>query len=482
MRRPRTSGFALLLLAAASFGCGEGTGTVPGLGTLHPALRLVELAYIGETVDLVVVARDISGITIPDGRLAFVSRNPTVASVTTAGRLVANTAGSMQVVISSSCCATDSITVTVLGRGRLDMTPAAVNFTALGQSTALAVVARDFRGSAIATPQAVTYSSLNEGVVTVNSAGQLMSRGLGATLVLATGICCGPDSTSVNVGVAQPPPAGLLVSAKWSTATGATVQAVTDGGKAINPRWCAWQDVLSVVAGGPVNWTLTPNVLSVRSIQGCGHVEFENLFPLPAATEQFWAVRYYTMNGTGQTDTEQHPHTFWPVGAIEAVHSGYDALAGTNGNWNMRAGWGAGNYNFSEGGTGGPRFPWYAMDGTSTQNRRILTRDVWYRYEFIIHWMNATQYRVYPRLYDMAGNLLNDETTWRHSDGAGSFAQYYAAGGLFTRGPGSTNPNNFRTFAFGRGQAGTSGAFNYIADFAAALVANNTSFIGAASP
>ena len=481
MRQSGRSGFAGLLLVTAILGCGGETGVDPNLGTLHPAFRLVELTYIGQSVDLVVVARDRSGVTIPDGVLSFVSRNPVVASVTTAGRLLAGSAGSAVVVVSAACCATDSITVTVLGRGRLDMTPAALNFTALGQATTLSVVARDFRGAAIATPQTVAFSSLNEGVATVNSVGQVISQGLGATLILATGICCGPDSTSVNVGVTPPPPAGLLISAKWSTATGNTAQAVTDGGKAIT-RWCVWQDVLRVVTGGPVNWTLTPNVLSVRSIQGCGHVEFENLFPLPATAEQFWAVRYYTMNGTGQTDTEQHPHTFWPVGAIEAIHSGYEPLGGQNGNWYLRASWGAGNYNQSESGTGGPRFPWYPMDGTSVQNRRILVRDVWYRYEFILHWMNATQYRVYPRLYDMAGNLLNDETTWRHSDGAGSFAQYYAAGGFFTRGSSSTNPNNIRTLSFGRGQAGSSGAFYYIADFAAALVANNTSFIGAASP
>jgi len=360
-----------------------------------------------------------------------------------------------------------------IGRGRLDINPSAVNFNALGQSVNLSHSIVDASGAPIPSSPSVNFQSLNSGVATVSSFGQVLARAMGKTAIVATSLCCSGDTTPVNVGETPPPPAGLLVSAKWSTATGNTVQAVTDGGKAIDPRWCAWNQILSVVPGGPVGFTRTANVLAVHRIDGCGHVEFENLFPLPTTQEQFWAVRYYVMNGPGQTHSEQHPFCFWPVGSIEAVHLAIDAQAG--GNWNLGAGWGAGNYNQPQGGAGGPRFPWFPMDGG---NRRVLAAGTWYRYEFILQWLNATQYRVYPRLYDMAGNLLNDHTNWRHSDGAGSYAEFYANGGYFTRSANSNGADHIRTISFGMGQTGSSGGYYYVADFAAALVNNNSDFIG----
>jgi hypothetical protein len=49
--------------------------------------------------------------------------------------------------------------------------------------------------------------------------------------------------------------------------------------------------VLDVVGGlHPFGY----NALGIRSLDGCGHVEFENLFPTPAAG-QVWTVAYDMM-------------------------------------------------------------------------------------------------------------------------------------------------------------------------------------------
>jgi hypothetical protein len=302
----------------------------------------------------------------------------------------------------------------------------------------------------------------------------------GLALVAALAGACSGGGSTPDAAISPDAAAGttLLLHATWSTAVGNTVQAVTDGGKARDPFWCQWENVLAVVPGGPLGWTSTPNVLRVQSNNGCGHVEFEDLFPLPTAQEQFWAVRYYVMNGVGQTDTKMHPHCLWPVGAIEAVHTGIEAISGGDGDWFHRASWGAGGYNHPAG-SGGPNFPWYPHDGAG---RRRLTAGYWFRYEFILHWLDETRYRVYPRLYDVDGTLLNDHTSWRHSDGAGTFAEYYAAGNSFTRSASSDGADHIRTLSFGMGQAGVSNGYYYVADVAAATVAGIDAHLGATFP
>jgi hypothetical protein len=269
-----------------------------------------------------------------------------------------------------------------------------------------------------------------------------------------------------------PLPPGTLLTVNWGTGTGNSVDAVGDGGKGIM-RWCNWPDVLNVVPGAGVGWTRTANVLSIRSIQSCGHVEFENLFPLPVdGQEQFWAVRYHVMNGVGQTDTKMHPMCLWPVGRIEAVHTQIFHNNGqfANGDWEHGAGFGYGS--------GLPVGHWRPITASNTPRR--LTAGTWYRYEFIMHWINATQFRVYPRLYDMNGTLLNDYTTWEYTDIGLTLEEWYNAGNYFTRRQDSGDPNNIRTLSFGMGQAGVSNQYYYVADAAFALVNNAGAFIGSA--
>jgi hypothetical protein len=65
-----------------------------------------------------------------------------------------------------------------------------------------------------------------------------------------------------------------ILEVDWSTATGNSNGAITDGGKAVNPRHCTATettayDVLSVVAGSGVGYP-HGNALSIRSINSCG--------------------------------------------------------------------------------------------------------------------------------------------------------------------------------------------------------------------
>ena len=356
--------------------------------------------------------------------------------------------------------------------GTLELSPSSAVITGVGGTHQFQVTARDSLGNIIS--PLIAWESLDPSVATVTSTGLVTAQALGTALIVVAASCCSSDTAQVQVQ--DPIPLdGLLLHTNWTTATGNSVAAVGDGGKGIM-QWCDWQQVLSVVDGPSVGLPAgLGNALSIRSIQNCGHVEYENVFPRPTNDqEQFWAVRYYAMNGAGQTDTKMHPHTFWPVGSIEAVHLGITPR-GSGGDWVMHPRW-----TFS-----GDEFPFGVWPKAAGAGQPLtVAAGTWVRYEFILHWRNATQFRWYPRVYDMNGSLLWDEYDFRHTDTNLSLGDWYDASpsNVLTRASGSSGQDNIRTFAFGMGQAGSSGGRYYIADAAFALVSGPTAFIGAGAP
>jgi hypothetical protein len=452
----------VMVIATASLTSGVAckgvlNSVVAGTFRLSLSQASLTLNYLGQTANVSATAEDMAGEPIPDVEVAWTTRDAAIVTVSDAGQVTAQGEGSTFVVASALGSEPDSLVVTVLVSAALDVSPASVFLSVPGATADLLGLARDAAGDTISDAE-ITWTSRNPEVATVSASGRVTAVAFGFAVVVASSPCCSSDSATVAVVESQLPP-GTLLAVNWGTATGNSVAAVGDGGKGVM-RWCNWPEVLNVAPGNTVGWSRTANVLSVRSIQNCGHVEFPNLFPLPTdGQQQYWAVRYYVMNGIGQTDTKQHPHCFWPVGAIEIVHTGISAL-NANGDWNHRLE------------VGVTHFP---MSGAS---RRVLTGGTWYRYEFIMHWVNATQFRIYPRLYDMAGNLLNDYTTWEHEDGVYTLQEYYAAGNYFTRRSDSGDPNNIRDLSFGMGQAGRSNQYYYVADAAFALVTSASDFIG----
>lgn len=258
-----------------------------------------------------------------------------------------------------------------------------------------------------------------------------------------------------------------VFSLDWGTATGNSDNATSDGGLATVTRYCASTrpDTLSVVdqatlTSRGLSWSLTPNVLSIRSITGgCGHVELIDYWDAPSAGDR-WAVRYYVANGAGQTDTKQHPHCYNPVGSIQLVHCSIWPTGGGGGAWRVGLG------------LPGVDFPWYANDGAADI---VAAADAFYRMEHIIHWVTATTLRIYPRLYNAANVLLSDSSNWLHSNGEGTLDAYYAGGGVFT----PTDLGLMRTISWGMGQSGGSDGYFYVGDVALRPAANNTDFIGA---
>jgi hypothetical protein len=202
---------------------------------------------------------------------------------------------------------------------------------------------------------------------------------------------------------------------------------------------------MNVVAGNSVGWSLTPNVMRVTMLgTQCGGVS--KLAAVPQRTSHY--VRFYFRNDETQ-NTNWHPTWYNCCGTIQMVP------------WSRRG--------TSQGVFIGPQiaraangsdmpYPYnFWRPGVQGQGNRTLSNGTWYRYEYYLEYVSATGYRIYPRVYDMAGNLLYDVNAFFPSDYQGqgpTLAAYYAAGNAF----GITDAQ--LATHFGMGNEGPGGASN----------------------
>lgn len=250
-------------------------------------------------------------------------------------------------------------------------------------------------------------------------------------------------------------------SSAWGTGTGNSDQATSDGGK-WDTFYC-WEgrpNVLSVVPGGPLGWERTPNVLAVRQTQECGNIEKLNTVP---ASTTHWG-RFFFRNDENATG-HLHPVTYNVSGTIQIAP------------W-MRAG----KTNGFDIGVGTSRYGnGISMEQLDVRRQwwipALLTHGAWYRYEWMIEYINAISYRIWPRVYDMAGTLLYDASSYYHLDSQHqpnqTLAYFYEhelgpAGGTF----GITNAELARNFGMGNegpGGSSNTGGFWYHAQVALSL-------------
>jgi hypothetical protein len=220
----------------------------------------------------------------------------------------------------------------------------------------------------------------------------------------------------------------ILFQSNWSAATGTSSNAITDGG-AWNQRLCSmFTSVANVIGGSSVGWNLTPNVLQItRAGTNCTQVERE---PVPGLSQgQDYYIRIYIRNDATAPDGQNasnHPVCINCLGQIQAVP------------WSNKTGGGvpAGKYD--------PMLSWGNVVGGSNSDKywipqNSLDNGRWYRFEYHVDFVNVrasdADVRIWPRVYDMSGNLLYDARTFRRTGGWGgsttqSLQAWYDAGGL----------------------------------------------------
>lgn len=231
----------------------------------------------------------------------------------------------------------------------------------------------------------------------------------------------------------------------------------TDGG-------CTVSTVdLRVVAPGsaPGSWPHGGNILTARnSTAGCGGVEAFQVFDAPAPGD-LWGCRYYYCQDADQVFTHNHgPGDLNAVDAIDVVFHELQAAGSGSFNHSLRLGRQADNTSGTAAGDdGGRNFNFRARIAPGSTTNMVFDANTWYRFEWILEWVSVSgsyptwTYRFYPRVYNMAGDLLADLTYYRHNDGGYFLDQFYAAGSTFLRRNSSGEENHMRSPFFGIAQA-----------------------------
>ncbi|MGH7462393.1 MAG: Ig-like domain-containing protein, partial [Longimicrobiales bacterium] len=402
--------------------------------TVSPANPSVQT---GASVQLSATLRDASNNILTGRVVTWSSSNTAIATVNASG-LVTGVAAGTATITATSEGRTGTATVTVTAPppppppapvATVTVSPANPSVQA-GGSVQLTATLRDASNN-ILTGRVVTWSSSNNSIATVNASGLVTAVATGSATITATSETrTGTSNVTVTAPPPPPPPGGVLFRSDWNTATGNSVNAVTDGGR-YDGGVCGHQDVLSVVPGAAHGWTLTPNVLQVtnRGETRCWKVETERSVPQGIN----YYIRFYAM-----IDNEYQTN----------FHSVAISAATTQ----------AALWSIEQANTAGylhafryPRDPDY-MDFSWTCDTR-LTRRAWYRFEFFVEILSST-FRVWPRIYDAAGNLVCQASTYHHVDGGSRTLQDMNNSG----GSPFTNLDLLRRF--GIGYEGTGGATN----------------------
>ena len=245
-------------------------------------------------------------------------------------------------------------------------------------------------------------------------------------------------SGSRSVTVNNASGGSAVFTSNWDTATGTSNAAVTDGG-----RWPVYMEfnggssvqLMSVVPDG-VNGH---NALRVqqRGSTFAANLQIDNM--VPQSSDYY--VRYYMKTD----DTSSAGDHIVTVDLYNYSNLTFMRKYGGATNWNhVLSVYGCG-YTYPIG-HWGPAAP--------------LQNGQWYRFEYYVHFVDATHVQVHPRVYDANGVLLLSDTGYRQSDfGSSSWngrsdwtlASYYAAGHSFCVNPGWMND-------FGVGNNGQQGA------------------------
>lgn len=170
---------------------------VPATVSLLPTT--LTLTFIGETAPVTATVKDAQGTAITNQQPTWSSSNPTIASVSNAGLVTANSAGSAQISATLGSAIAGIPVIVSLPAHTITPSAPTLTFASLQTTQPLSATVRDQQGTVISGAP-VTWSSANGAVATVNSAGVVTSVGNGQTILTARS---GGATATVSATVAQ---------------------------------------------------------------------------------------------------------------------------------------------------------------------------------------------------------------------------------------------------------------------------------------
>jgi hypothetical protein len=317
----------------------------------------------------------------------------------------------------------------------------------VGDTLRISAIVRDRRGRRL-NKAGVTWSSTQPSVAGVSSSGRVTALSAGSANIIATSggvsanvavtVAALPAPTPASEPAPTPEPApeptpeptpestpestptsNIFFSSDWSTATGNSDQAITDGGT-WNSVYCSGRNTtLSVVPGSTVGFSRSANVLRLQQLgTTCGMLERLNAIPLSTS---HYGRMYFRNDET--TSRHNHVMSYFPVGAIQsAVWNRSGTATGVNIRFRTY-------YAANGAASVYPHAHWLLGNGS----REIeLAHGTWYRYEWHMEFLTPTTYRLWPRIYTADGTEpLYDYRDFYGGDFTVSLAQFYASGGSF---------------------------------------------------
>ena len=226
---------------------------VPTRITITPSKHT--LNAIGQTVRLTALVQDQNNNTLTGAVVTWSSGNPAVATVSSQG-LVTAVMNGMATITARSGTASTSITVTVMQTaGSIVIEPMTATLMALGETVQLTATALDQNGQAVA-DAAITWSSSDEAVATVNDQGLVSAVSNGTAMITARS---GTASTSITVTVMQSASIIVIEPMKATLMSlGETVQLTTS---VLDPNGQLVTDVA-------VTWTSSDEAVATVNDQG----------------------------------------------------------------------------------------------------------------------------------------------------------------------------------------------------------------------
>lgn len=229
------------------------TVTVLQVATTLTITRSVDtLTALGDSVQLTASLRDAMNNAIPNATVLWSSSNPAVATVSSAGIVIAVANGTAEVSATGGELSA-AIQISVLQRATtLRIAPFSDTLTSLGQSEQLSAIATDSRNNPVAIVSS-TWNSSNNSVVSVLANGRITAVGNGTALlsVQATG-----TSATAAIAVSQ-----RIASIRLTPATSTLVSL----GEALPLLPLADDARGNAVLNATFSWTSTnPSVASVN--------------------------------------------------------------------------------------------------------------------------------------------------------------------------------------------------------------------------
>ncbi len=256
----------------------RGCGGVGDAGGEH-GVRAADTLVAGDTLRLSAEALDANGRAVSGAAFSWSSSDPAVATVDTTGLVTAVSAGGAAIAATSSRASGHmELLVIAPAPATINVSPDTVALAALGDTVRLSAAVLDQLGRVIG-DAAVSWSSADESVATVDSAGLVVAAGEGTTGVTATsGEASGVAAVSVMQAVSTVsvfPAADTLVAGDTLRLS---AEALDANGRAVSGAafsWSSSEPAVATVDGVGLVTAASPGEAAITATSGgaSGHME-----------------------------------------------------------------------------------------------------------------------------------------------------------------------------------------------------------------